>query len=184
MQLRHRLQPSTSPRLSFSTRPAIRSPRLDALATPALLQLTVDASSMSSCCRAIASVWSSARTSQYSAPRRVFLLHSALHLSPSQQQPPCSLSSIPVASATCLSTPTVYLSIARYWHWDPKLFVVLDPASLQLIVVPCIIKKYKASGEDEASSVVFTKYATKARTSRRSSSSSTLSSEKIRRREK
>jgi hypothetical protein len=91
MQLRHRLQPSTSPRLSFSTRPAIRSPRLDALATPALLQLTVDASSMSSCCRAIASVWSSARTSQYSAPRRVFLLHSALHLSPSQQQPlaPC-----------------------------------------------------------------------------------------------
>jgi hypothetical protein len=32
---------------------------------------------------------------------------------------------------------------------------------IDLIVVSCILKKYKASGEDEASSVMFTKCATK-----------------------
>ncbi|XP_035816835.1 uncharacterized protein [Zea mays] len=44
-----------------------------------------------------------------------------------------------------------------------------------LVVVPCVIKKSQESGEDEASRVIFTKYSTKARTSRRSTSSSTPS---------
>jgi hypothetical protein len=53
-------------------------------------------------------------------------------------------------------------------------FVSLPARSrLNLIVVPCVIKKSQESGEDEASSVIFTKCSTKARTSRRSSSSST-----------
>jgi hypothetical protein len=44
-----------------------------------------------------------------------------------------------------------------------------------LIVVPCVIKKSQESSEDEASSVIFTKCSTTARTSRQSSSSSTPS---------
>jgi hypothetical protein len=44
---------------------------------------------------------------------------------------------------------------------------------LDLVVVPCVIKKSQESGEDEASRVIFTKCSTKARTSHRSSSSST-----------
>jgi hypothetical protein len=35
-----------------------------------------------------------------------------------------------------------------------------------LVVVPCVIKKSQESGEDEASRVIFTKYSTKACTSR------------------
>jgi hypothetical protein len=55
---------------------------------------------------------------------------------------------------------------------------------IDLVVVPCVIKKSQESGEDEASSVIFTKCSTTAQTSRRSSSSSTPSSKKIRRRRK
>jgi hypothetical protein len=53
-----------------------------------------------------------------------------------------------------------------------------------LVVVLQVIKKSQESGEDEASSMVFTKCSTKARTSHRSSSSSMPSSKKIRRRRK
>jgi hypothetical protein len=49
----------------------------------------------------------------------------------------------------------------------------LTPTSLarsrlqsKVVVVPCVIKKSQASSEDEVSSMVFTKCATKARTSR------------------
>jgi hypothetical protein len=55
---------------------------------------------------------------------------------------------------------------------------------LDLVVVPYVIKKSQESGEDEASSVIFTKCSTKARISHRSSSSSMPRSEKIRRRRK
>jgi hypothetical protein len=48
-----------------------------------------------------------------------------------------------------------------------------------LVVVPYVIKKSQESGEDEASSVIFTKCSTPARTSRRASSSSTPSPQAV-----
>jgi hypothetical protein len=47
--------------------------------------------------------------------------------------PPCSSSSIHVASATCSSTLTIYLSIARYLRWGPKLSFALDSGRHQSV---------------------------------------------------
>jgi hypothetical protein len=59
-------------------------------------------------------------------------------------------------------------------------FVSLPARSrYNLVVIPYVIKKSQESGEDEASSVIFTKCLTPARTSRRSSSSSTPSPQAV-----
>jgi hypothetical protein len=48
---------------------------------------------------------------------------------------PCSSSWIPAVSASCSSTPTIYLLIAHYLCWTLKLHVTLDPGGLCLVVV-------------------------------------------------
>jgi hypothetical protein len=55
--------------------------------------------------------------------------------------PPCSSSSIHTVSATCSSTLMIYPSITRYLRWDPKLSIMLDLTSLQLIDIPCVVEK-------------------------------------------
>jgi hypothetical protein len=54
---------------------------------------------------------------------------------------PHSSSSIQAVSPTCPSTPTIYLSTARYLRRDPKLSVVLDLTSLKLVDIPCVVEK-------------------------------------------
>jgi hypothetical protein len=51
-------------------------------------------------------------------------------------------------STMCSSISMIRFPIARYLRRSLELLVVLDPASLQLAVIPCVIKKSRELGEE------------------------------------
>jgi hypothetical protein len=66
------------------------------------------------------------------------------------------------ASACCRCGALAFCP-SSFTHARANLLNPTSPAHsrLNLVVVPCIVKKYKASGEDKASSLIFTKCLTK-----------------------
>jgi hypothetical protein len=48
----------------------------------------------------------------------------------------------------------IYPSITRYLRWDPKLSVMLDLTSLQLIDIPCVVEKSREFEKSNKSHVV------------------------------
>jgi hypothetical protein len=51
-----------------------------------------------------------------------------------------------IASVTCPSISMIYLPVARHLRCVPKPPVVLDPRSLQLDNIPCVVEKSREFG--------------------------------------